>query len=230
LINVNKLFKKQGWHVLILGVLLVCVGVLSQGAGVRIGAFLGINTSTWLWITIFVPIAHQIFVGLGWRAQLHYQWMTRIFGDKDFLVFGVIFMVFLLARPVSIIILAISNANSFSLNTPLRVIIGLILFIPVVYLIYSIKKYFGFRRAMGIDHFDPTYEDLPMVREGIFKFTGNAMYTFGFLIMWLPGVIWVSQAVLLSAAFSHLYIWVHYYTVEQPDMRVIYGDEPRQGL
>ena len=134
------------------------------------------------------------------------------------------FIVFLLARPIAIIILAISNANSYALNVPLRIIIAVIFIIPVVYLLHSIMKFFGFKRAMGIDHFDPSYKDLPMVTEGIFKYTSNAMYVFGFLVMWLPGFIWASKAALLSAAFSHLYIWVHYFTVEKPDMKVIYGE------
>lgn len=220
----NNLFEKQLWHVLILAVLLIGAFYFSQVAGIQTGAILGINTSTWFWVTIFIPIAHQILVGLGWRAQLHHQWMTRIFGDNDFLVFGVFFMVFLLARPVSIIILAISNANSYAVNVPLRIIIAVILIIPVIYLLHSILRFFGFKRAMGIDHFDPTYKELPMVAEGIFKYTSNAMYIFGFLVLWLPGVIWASKAALLSAAFSHLYIWVHYFTVEKPDMRVIYGE------
>jgi hypothetical protein len=89
---------------------------------------------------------------------------------------------------------------------------------------YSILKYFGVKRAMGIDHFDPAYRELPMVTEGIFKFTNNAMYTLGFLMFWIPGFIWASKAALLSAAFSHLYIWVHFYTVEKPDMEVIYRE------
>jgi protein-S-isoprenylcysteine O-methyltransferase Ste14 len=223
----RKLFEKQGWHTLFLAVLLIAVFCVSQDIGMQIGSIAGIKTPTWLWISTFIPVAHQVFVGLGWRAQLHYQWMTRIFGDKDFFVFGVFFILFLLARPVSIIILAISNASSYSLNAFLRAIIGVILFIPVVYLLYSIGKYFGVKRAMGIDHFDPAYKDLPMVTEGIFKYTRNAMYTCGFLVLWLPGVIWVSKAALLSAAFSHLYIWVHYFTVEKPDMGVIYEGESK---
>lgn len=223
----DKLFEKQGWHALFLAVLLMAVFYGSQCSNVLLGSALGIDTLTWLWISISIPIVHQVFVGLAWRAQLHYQWMTRIFANKDFFVFGVFFLVFLLARPVSLIILAISNVDSYSLPIHLRATFGVILFIPVVYLLYSIKEFFGFKRAMGIDHFDPSYKDLPMVRAGIFKYTSNAMYTFGFLMLWLPGIIWASKAALLSAAFSHLYIWVHYYTVEKPDMVMIYGSESK---
>ena len=49
------------------------------------------------------------------------------------------------------------------------------------------------------------------------------MYTFGLLVVWLPGLLAASKTALLSAAFSHVYIWVHYYCTERPDMRRIYG-------
>ena len=49
------------------------------------------------------------------------------------------------------------------------------------------------------------------------------MYTIGFFIIWIPPILAASQAGLLLAAFSHLYIWVHYYTTEKPDMDRIYG-------
>ena len=93
-----------------------------------------------------------------------------------------------------------------------------------LYLLYSIRKYFGFKRAYGIDHFDESYRNLPFVREGIFRFTGNAMYVFGFLVLWIPGLILFSKAALLAALFNHIYIWVHYYYTELPDIRHIYGN------
>jgi len=221
---VNKTFEKQGWHILLLAALLVGVYFFSQTEGMQAGSLWGIDTSTWLCLSIMIPVVHQVFVALGWRAQLHGQWMTRRLGEKAFRVFSVVFMLLFLARPVSLILLAIANADSVALAVPFRIIAGVLLFIPLPYFMYSVLKYFGIERALGIDHFDPAARDLPMVTEGIFKYTGNAMYTIGFLALWIPGIIWASKAALLSAAFSHLYIWVHYYTVEKPDMEVIYGD------
>ena len=72
-----------------------------------------------------------------------------------------------------------------------------------------------------LDH--ESYRHLPFVREGIFKYTPNAMVTFGFLILWVPGLIFFPKAALLAAWFNHFYIWVHYYTTELPDIRFIYG-------
>ena len=49
------------------------------------------------------------------------------------------------------------------------------------------------------------------------------MYVFGFAILWVPALLFQSVAALIVAAFSHAYIWVHYYCTERPDMRRIYG-------
>ena len=49
--------------------------------------------------------------------------------------------------------------------------VSVLIFIPFVYTIYSIKKYFGFMRATGIDHFDPSYKDKPFEKRGIFKWS-----------------------------------------------------------
>lgn len=220
-----KAFEKQGWHSLSLAALLGGAYFISLIEGMQAGSLWGIDSSTWLWVSILIPIIHQIFVALGWRVQLHRQWMTRRLGEKAFEVFSVIFMLLFLARPVSIILLAIANADSMALSTHFRIITSVLLFIPLPYFMYSVLKYFGIERALGIDHFDPAARDLPMVSEGIFKYTDNAMYAIGFLALWIPGIIWASKAALLSAAFSHLYIWVHYYTVEKPDMEVIYGKQ-----
>lgn len=216
-------FEKQGWHAICLALLLLAVIYGFRSESMQAGSLLGVSTQNWFWVSISIPIVHQVFVGLGWRAQLHFKWMTRLFGERDFQVFGVVFMILFVSRPIAAVLLAISNANTIDISTTMRVIISLALFIPTAYLGYSVAKYFGVKRAMGADHFDPSYRDLPMVTEGIFKYTSNAMYTFGFLMMWIPAFIWASKAALLSAAFSHLYIWVHYFTVEKPDMARIYG-------
>jgi len=100
-----------------------------------------------------------------------------------------------------------------------------ILFIPTVYLFYSVKKYFGMDRAFGIDHFYPAAaKKEPFVKKGIFQYTDNGMYIFGFFILWIPSLLLLSKAALLVALFNHVYIWVHYYFTELPDIKVIYED------
>jgi len=101
-----------------------------------------------------------------------------------------------------------------------------ILIIPTIYLFYSVAKYFGMDRAFGIDHFHPEIiKNEPFIKQGIFRYTSNGMYLYGFLILWIPGVLLQSKAALLIALFNHIYIWVHYYFTELPDIKMIYGEE-----
>ena len=101
--------------------------------------------------------------------------------------------------------------------------ICLILLIPGVYGQYSVFKYFGINRAFGIDHFKPEkYKNRTFVKKGIFKYTPNGMYKFVFLLLWIPGILFQSKAALIAALFQHIYIWIHYYFTELPDMKFIY--------
>ena len=95
----------------------------------------------------------------------------------------------------------------------------------VIYLFYSVIRYFTIKRAYGIDHFDKNYSE-PYVKGGIFRYKDNGMYVYGLLILYLPGLLLLSKAALIVALFNHVYVWVHYYCTERPDMKVIYGKTP----
>lgn len=219
----NPLFEKQGWHALSLAVLLFVTGWLSGIDLLLAGEWLGLSARFWFWLAVCIPITHQVFVALAWRKQLHTKWLTRLFGKHDFTVYAVVFNILFLCRPVSAVVLAIANQETIIIPIYWRIGLILVLFIPFAYLMYSVLKYFGYKRALGIDHFDESYRELPLVKRGLFKYTSNGMYTFGFFIMWIPPILLASKAGLLLAAFSHLYIWVHYFTTEKPDMERIYG-------
>ena len=222
------MFEKQGQHYFLLIVLLLGVYILVTG-DVLSGQLWGISTQTWLWIAIATPVLHQIVVALLWRAELYHRKMTKWFGDNAFLIFKVIFTILFVGRPVTLILLGISNANTLILNPVIAYSIAVILFIPFAYTMYSVARYFGMDRAYGIDHFDPSiYKDKPFVKQGMFKYTNNAMYKFGFLGLWVIGFAFLSKAVLLAAAFNHLYIWVHFYFTELPDIKHIYGNSSKE--
>jgi len=125
----------------------------------------------------------------------------------------------------TIIILALSSRNTLHLNPIIAYVFAVLITPLVIYLFYSVKKYFTIERAYGIDHFDKNYNE-PYVKKGIFKYTDNGMYIFGLMILYLPGLLFLSKAALLAALFNHVYIWVHYYFTERPDMVVIYGNAP----
>lgn len=217
------MLKKQGQHLFFLIILLLGVYLLATG-DVLSGQLWGISTETWLWIAVAVPVLHQVIVALLWRTELYHNKMTEWFGDRAFPAFKVIFTILFVGRPITLILLGISNANTLDLNPTLAYILAGILFIPFAYTMYSVFHYFGVNRAYGEDHFRPgLYKDKPFVKQGMFKFTDNAMYKFGFLILWAIALVFLSKAALLAAAFSHLYIWVHFYFTELPDIKRIYG-------
>jgi len=161
-----------------------------------------------------------------WRLELHYNSISKLLGENGFKFYKIGFAILILSRPVTIILLAISSSMTINLNPAFSYILSGILLIPAAYLFYSVIKYFGMDRAFGIDHFYPNkFKNVPFVNRGIFKYTSNGMYIYGFLILWIPGIIWQSKAALLVALFNHIYIWVHHYFTELPDIRVIYGKD-----
>ena len=222
----KRILEHQLAHVVWLLLLLLGLAFASRLQSFWDGQFLGLSTRAWLILTVSNSLIHQVFVLQCWRMELYSQSLTKYFGSAAFPVYATVFTVLILARPVLITSLAISNSGTLPINPVFAALLSIVLSIPVIYLLYSVRKYFGYVRAFGIDHFDPSYRTLPMVREGIFRFSSNAMYVFGFLLLWIPGLALQSVAATVVAAFSHLYIWVHYFFTEKPNMKYIYGSTP----
>ena len=222
-----KILKYQQWHILILiALLLLIFYCINRDPAFLSGDLWGVSTYYWCVFAILSPVIHQFYVLICWRYELHYQSITKMFGDKGFKLYKAGFAILILSRPVLITLLAVSNAMSINFDPTISYVLSVILAIPAIYLFYSVRKYFGFDRAFGIDHFDPEkYKNEPFVKQGIFKYTSNGMYIFGFLILWIPGILLQSKAALLIALFNHLYIWVHYYTTELPDIKLIYNED-----
>lgn len=218
------MFKKQGWHLLSLVVSLVVLSLIVDDQFLS-GTLWGAKTGTWFWIAVAVPVVHQIVVPLVWRAELYHQWMSKTFGEKGFLIYKVIFTILFVGRPLSIILVGISNKNTLPLNPVLAYGIAFLLFLPAAYGMYSVIRYFGIDRAYGIDHFEPEiYRNKPFVKQGMFKYSNNVMYTYIFLVLWSLGLVFLSRAALLVAIFNHIYIWVHFYFTELPDIQYIYAE------
>ena len=218
------MFERQRQHYLILAALLVGINaVIAFNNDMLFGQFAGIPTQTWLVIAILIPILHQTYVWFIWRAELYHSLISRWFGKNGFTYYAVGFSILLLSRLIVIILLVISNRNTLSLPPTISLIFTTILLIPTIFTFHSVYKYFGIKRAIGIDHFDKSYRKMPFVKEGIYKFTDNAMYTYGLFILWIPGLLLFSKSALIAAMFNHIYVWVHYYCTELPDIHRIYG-------
>lgn len=223
----RKIFKYQIWHLLSLTVMIFAINLYISGASdILNGELWGLGTKVWFWLAIMIPVIHQIYVWIVWRFELHYRTFTRRYGLKrSFTIYAVGFSLLFVSRLLAIIILAYSNKDSLQINPIFTYALALLITPLVIYLFYSVKKYFTIERAYGIDHFDKHYNE-PYVKQGIFKYTDNGMYVFGLMILYLPGLLLVSEAAILVALFNHIYIWVHYYFTERPDMLEIYGDAP----
>ena len=195
----------------------------SQIGGVTTGNnVFGLTMGQLYWIAFFTPVIHQLYVWIIWRIQLYYNAVNRYLGKFGYGLYVATFVFILLFRFGSIFLLANGNRNTLVELKPFLLLCFVVFQIPIVYLFYSVIRYFGVVRATGIDHFDPSYHNLPLETRGIYKYVNNAMYLFGLLIFYLPGLFYASLGALLIAVFNHVFIWVHYFTLEKPDMEKIY--------
>jgi hypothetical protein len=218
------ILEKQWLHALLLTTLLAGVAFLNGLADFRSGQLWGVPTPTWLWLAVGLAVAHQVYVWFCWRTQLHLSLITRKLGKWGFPLYAAGFAILGILRVVFALLVAIANQLTLLPETNTLKIIAVITLLPALYLFYSVWRYFGCRRALGIDHFDVNYRSLPFERRGIFRFTRNGMYTYGFFLLWAAAFWFSSRAALVAALFNHLYIWVHYFATEIPDIKRIYGE------
>ncbi len=222
----KEIFRYQFWHLLFIVISIAALQIfITRNGNITNGVLWGISTKTWFWLAIAVPIFHQIYVWIIWRLELYRNTFTSRYGlSKAFKMYVIGFSLLIISRLVFIIILALSNQNSLSIDPLFAYLTAGAITPVIIYLFYSVKKYFDMDRAYGIDHFDKNYNE-PFVKGGIFRFTKNGMYLYGLMILYLPGLLLLSKAALLVALFNHIYIWIHYYCTERPDMKVIYGSK-----
>ncbi|MFO8020805.1 MAG: HepT-like ribonuclease domain-containing protein [Promethearchaeia archaeon] len=51
------------------------------------------------------------------------------------------------------------------------------------------------------------------------------MDKYALFIVWIPGLPFGSITPLLLTLFNHLYVWVHYFTLEEPDFQMLHKNE-----
>jgi len=212
-------FKNQIWHIGGL-ILLFYVGYQMVDFENNLNVFLGISAKNWFLFSMATPLIHQGYVWLCWRSELCWKTISRTIGFKTYVL---IFFIIAILRLFSV---GLCFADYGSWFTPgwIAWSISVLIFIPFIYTIYSIKKYFGFMRATGIDHFDPSYKDKTFERRGIFKWSSNAMYTFAIPVFFGFAFSSGSKAMFIFAAYSVIGVWLHYFCTEKEDFKVIYGN------
>ncbi len=215
-----EIFRGQFQHAMIAA--LITIGTCSLLTSPE-GSYLGLTTINWAYIAMGVALFHQSMVAVVFRLQLHFDIMVQLFGNNALKIWGVVFLPFLAARPITLLIAGLADAGSLGGDRNLQLVAGATLMIPAVWGMHSVLKYFTINRALGGDHFYDKYANMPMVDQGIFKYSSNAMYAFVFLGLWGIALLTGSWNALVLALFNHAYIWIHMYCTERPDMDVIYG-------
>ena len=217
----NKLsffFKGQIWH---LGgtIILFYIGFQFVDLESNTNSFFGFNALNWFLIAMFMPLIHQIYVWICWRSELCWKSVSNTIGFKGYVI---LFFILIISR-LSAIVLCFVDYGSLYKPSVIAWIISIIIFIPGAYTMYSVKKYFGFLRAAGADHFYQKYRDMPFEKRGIFKWTPNAMYVFAIGIPFAFAIATGSKSMFIVAIYTYISIWLHYYFTEKEDFKVIYG-------
>ena len=218
----NKLtffFKHQIWH---LGgtIVLFYIGAQFVNLESNYNTFIGISPLKWFMIAMSIPLIHQVYVWLCWRSELCWKSISNTIGFK---VYVIIFFVLIISR-LSAVVLCFVDYGSLYAPGWFAWSLSIIIFIPGAYTMYSVKKYFGFLRAAGADHFESKYRDMPFERRGIFKWTPNAMYVFAIGIPFGFAVATGSQSMFVVSIYTYISIWLHYFCTEKEDFKVIYGN------
>ena len=215
----NFFFKHQVWH---LGgtIILFYIGSKFADLNSNTNTFVGISALNWFMIAMSIPLLHQTYVWMCWRSELCWKSISNTIGFKGYVI---IFFILIISRLSAIVLCFIDYG---SLYTPgwSAWSLAVIIFIPGAYTMYSVKKYFGFLRAAGADHFDTKYRDMPFEKRGIFKWTPNAMYVFAIGIPFGFAVATGSQSMFVVSIYTYISIWLHYFCTEKEDFKVIYGN------
>ncbi len=216
----NKLsffFKGQIWH---LGgtIVLFYIGAQFVDLESNSNTFIGISALNWFIIAMSIPLIHQTYVWICWRSELCWKSISSSIGFKGYLI---VFFILIISRFSAVVLCFVDYG---SLYTPgwFAWVLSIIVFIPGAYTMYSVKKYFGFVRAAGADHFDPKYRDMAFEKRGIFKWSSNAMYVFVLAVPFAFATAAGSQSMFIVAVYSYISIWLHYFFTEKEDFKIVY--------
>jgi hypothetical protein len=173
-------------------------------------------------LAVLSSLAHQLWAAFFWRVQLHSE-LFRGAETPAFAVYRVGFVLLSLLRVASIVLVSFLDQESLALSAASRLGGAALLVALSAYGMYSVIRYFGVNRAFGSDHFFPEVRDLGFVRQGIFRFTSNGMYSVTFLFIYIAPVLLESRVGMGIALFHHMHLWVHYFCTERIDLDVMYG-------
>ena len=114
----RKIVEYQIWHLISLIAITIVIHLyLSNNPEVLSGHLSGIATKTWFWLSIAIPVIHQIYVWLVWRLELYQSTFTKRFGLKiSFNMYVTGFSALFVSRLITLIILAYSNKDTLNMK------------------------------------------------------------------------------------------------------------------
>jgi len=184
----------------------------------------GLSSRYWALLSMGLAILHQWLVAAVFRLELHRNLVSRVFRGRDLQVWTAVFLPLLIARPITLLFTGWAENPPIGGAWWVSLVVGLVFIGISIWTLHSVLTYFTIRRAVGGDHFRDEIAQMPLVTEGAFRWTNNAMYGLAFLGLWGIALLCNSWNALVLALFQHSYIWVHMYCTEKPDMEWIYGD------
>ncbi len=98
-VPLQHIFVGQFQHILLL-ICLIAGAIYLASPALDESSWLGITDQTWFYATIVLVVVHQVVVWFVFRFQLVFELFSRLFGDYDMLIWGIIFVPLMLLRPV----------------------------------------------------------------------------------------------------------------------------------
>lgn len=218
----KNLFYNQFYHLLSYLILSVIILLFSKKFIDNESTIFGIKAFNWVLISWVFAALMQAWIMFFWRLELYLGLITRWFGKYGFTIFRTGFIVFSIIRLFSVIPISILTKNTIEINFALKWFLIIATTPLIIWGIYSVYFYFGINRAFGADHFFKEYQSKTLEKRGIFKYIRNSMYTIVTLLLYHPGLFFESSLGLFVAFIQHLFIWVHYFCTERPDIKFIY--------
>ena len=107
--TMRLLLERQGLHLLLLVALVGSITVLADYVDAWEGQYRGLSTPTWFGLALGSAVAHQGWVWLCWRLELHTGWVTQTFGPAGFRLYATGFALLVAAR--IFLLIAVANSN-----------------------------------------------------------------------------------------------------------------------
>jgi protein-S-isoprenylcysteine O-methyltransferase Ste14 len=219
----SKVLERQGYQLIAyigLGGFLL---LATLNAPESHGRAWGLSTAELVALSWVLAGLFQFGVALVWRLELHHRSISARFGRWGFLVFRIVFPLVIGARMLLIIPISQSAPHTLEIHPAVFWVLVLGPMPFILWALYSVAVYFGFTRATGADHFDPSYRSTTLETRGIFKYVRHPIYAVILLLLYHPGLFYESLLGLIAAACHHAFVWCHYHCTEKRDIREIYG-------